>query len=429
MQTFRIPYGCGFCTFDVEDARVQGILTPRKQLEHSFDSISQDEIVRQALSHPVGSQRLCEIARGKKNILVITSDHTRPMPSRITLPLLLEELRRKNPTCDVRILVATGMHRAMTLEEQSRRFGEDIVRNENIIVHNAFDDAEMVDLGVLPSGGRLRVNRLVKWAELVVAEGFIEPHFFAGFSGGRKSILPGIAARETIVHNHNAQFIASAHARQGILAENPIHRDMIFAAEQAKLAFILNVLLDENKQIAAAFAGNLNDAHEAGCRACLAHARVPLVSADIVVTSNGGYPLDQNFYQCVKSLTAAERCVRQGGCIILCAAMEDGHGGAGFFHWFADRPGPESVLSDIETIPPEETLPDQWQAQILARVMLRAHCIIVTGEENRAFIEAMHLEWAATARQALESAARRMGADSTVTVIPNGVEVIVGEEV
>ena len=162
MQTFRIPYGCGFCTFDVEDARVQGILTPRKQLEHSFDSISQDEIVRQALSHPVGSQRLCEIARGKKNILVITSDHTRPMPSRITLPLLLEELRRKNPTCDVRILVATGMHRAMTLEEQSRRFGEDIVRNENIIVHNAFDDAEMVDLGVLPSGGRLRVNRQVK---------------------------------------------------------------------------------------------------------------------------------------------------------------------------------------------------------------------------------------------------------------------------
>ena len=187
------------------------------------------------------------------------------------------------------------------------------------------------------------------------------------------------------------------------------------------------MLLDEEKRIIDAFAGDCAAAHEAGCRACAALARVHGVQADIAITSNGGYPLDQNFYQCVKGMTAAESCVRQGGCIILCAAMENGHGGESFYNWFAKRSGAEAVMKDISSIPPYETIPDQWEAQILARIMLHAHCIVVTGAENRAFIEEMHLEWAENPQAALESARKIIGANASVAVIPNGVGVIVGE--
>ncbi len=180
----------------------------------------------------------------------------------------------------------------------------------------------MADFGMLPSGGRLRLNAIVQEADLIVAEGFIEPHFFAGFSGGRKSILPGIASMETICYNHNAKFIHDKKARQGSLSNNPIHLDMIFAARQAGLRFILNVVLDHNKRIVGAFCGEPEAAHETGCRYCEKLTGVEAVSADIVVTSNGGYPLDQNIYQTVKGLTAGESCVRQGGVLILCAALE-----------------------------------------------------------------------------------------------------------
>ena len=420
MESILIPCGRGYQTLHVEKAHLRAVIRPGK-----WDAAKDEKsAVLAALAAPVASPPLRELARGRKRVLVITSDHTRPVPSRITMPLLLEEIRDGSPEAEIVILIATGLHRSPTAEEIRARFGEEIAEREKIAVHRAAAREEMAFFGILPSGGELWLNRLLLWADLVVSEGFIEPHFFAGFSGGRKSILPGIASEKTVRFNHNAAFIADPRARQGNLKDNPIHRDMLFAAKKANLAFILNVILDENKKIAFAVAGDPEKAHEAGCAVCSERMRAERVEADIAVTSNGGYPLDQNLYQCVKGMTAGEACVRQGGVLIMVAALEDGHGGETFYRWIAESGGPGEVLRDIERVPPGETRFDQWQAQILSRVMAKAACIIVTGEENRALVEKMHMIWAPDADAALKAAAGMVGEDYSVTVIPDGVGVI-----
>ena len=422
MQSISIPYGRGFQTAELQKTRIRGVLTAG---QHATAVPDEGALVRRALEAPIGTERLCALARDKECILVITSDHTRPVPSSITLPILLEEIRRGAPNAQIKILIATGAHRPTTPEEFREKLGEEIFGRETIVVHRAERSEDMAFFGRLPSGGELWLNRLVKWADLVVSEGFIEPHFFAGFSGGRKSILPGIAARSTILYNHNARFVADPNATQGVLAGNPIHLDMCFAARQAGLGFILNVLLDRDKHIVDAFAGEAELAHRAGCARCAELARVEPVPADIVITSNGGYPLDQNLYQSVKAMTAAEACVRQGGVMILCAEAADGHGGEAFYRWLAERESPQAVLRDIGDVPTEQTAMDQWQAQILARVLCRAQCVFVTRAENRRFVEAMHMRWAATLADAIAQADRLLGPDAGVTVIPDGVGVIV----
>lgn len=421
MKTIKIPYGNGTQTVHVPQERLQDILMPKhgKTLNKT-----QREIVSDALAHPIASLPLEELAKGKQRVLIITSDHTRPVPSRITMPMLLEKVRSGNPDAQITILIATGMHRPTTEAELLDKFGEEIVAKEHIVVHRCDEDDNMVKLGMLPSGGELWLNKLILKNELVLSEGFIEPHFFAGFSGGRKSILPGIAAKKTVLYNHNARFLQSPYAHQGSLEKNPIHQDMLYAAEQAGLAFILNVLIDGDKNIIAAVAGDRVEAHKAGCAICAEMTSVSASPADIVITSNGGYPLDQNVYQSVKGMTAAEAAVRQDGVIIMCAALNDGAGGDDFYHWFADRKGPEDVAKDICNIPPEETLLDQWEAQLLARVMCKAQCIFVTGKENRALIEAMHMRWAENADAALEMAFETVGREASVTIIPDGVGVI-----
>ena len=418
---FEIPYGRTKQILHVDRERIKAVIRPTEQ-----ECVRSDEaaIVRTALDNPIASPRLSDLVRGKRRILLITSDHTRPVPSRITMPLLLEEIRAGQPDAEITILIATGMHRPTTQEELISKFGADIAIREKIVVHNAYDESAMAFFGTLPSGGELWLNALLREADLVLSEGFIEPHFFAGFSGGRKSILPGIASERTVRYNHNAGFIASPLARAGSLDGNPIHRDMLYASQQAGLRFILNVLIDSEKHIIGAVTGDPEQAHKAGCAMCEKRVRVQPVIADIAITSNGGYPLDQNVYQSVKGMTAAEACVRPGGVIIMNAALGDGHGGEDFYRWFADRDGPEAVRRDIENIPAEVTRFDQWEAQILARILLKATCIFVTEPENRALIEKMHMRWAPDADSALAEAFEMVGQEATVTVIPDGVGVI-----
>lgn len=422
MAQIKIPYGNGEQILDICDTRLLAVLKPKK-LE--TDVKDQSMLVKKALEDPVNSPPLCELAKGKKSVLVITSDHTRPVPSRVTMPLLLEEIRKYNPDVKITILIATGMHRPTTNAELKEKLGEMIVQRETIVVHKAENEEDMAYFGILPSGGELWLNSLVKKADLVVAEGFVEPHFFAGFSGGRKSVLPGIAAKKTVLYNHNSSFVGDKKAKQGNLKENPIHRDMLFAAKAANLSFILNVLIDEKKQVKAAFAGNLENAHEAGCELCRKYTGVKAVTADIAVTSNGGYPLDQNMYQAVKGMTAAEATVRKDGIIIMCAQLCDGHGGKDFYNWFSERNSAEEVAEAIRNIPPEHTQMDQWEAQVLARVLCKAKCIVVTEKENRKMVEDMHMSWAENVNKALEMATEILGDSSTVTVIPDGVGVIV----
>lgn len=424
-KTFHIPYGHITLPLEIEEKHLKAVLVPQGETTSSPTIEEQAEIVLQALDRPICSPRLQDLAVGKQRVLIITSDHTRPMPSRITMPILLSFIRKASPNADIRILLATGMHRPTTAEEMAEKFGPEIMQNETILNHIASKDEEMVFKGILPSGGELWLNSLVDWADLILSEGFIEPHFFAGFSGGRKSILPGIASHKTVLYNHNAEFIDDPHSVQGRLTGNPLHRDMCFAAKAANLSFILNVRLDNEKRIVAAYAGDPIKAHEAGCRDCLAKSRVKRVEGGIVITSNGGYPLDQNIYQAVKGMSTGAACVKSGGVIIMAAECINGHGGDVFFNWFASAKNPAEVAEKIASIPPERTLPDQWEAQILARNLKKARCIFVTRPENEAIIKSMHMTYAPDLQSALDIAYECAGPSAFVVVIPNGTEVVV----
>jgi len=423
MAQIPIPYGTGSQMLLIDDKRLNAVLCPICP-KHEMD---QQSLVQAALENPIDSPRLCTLSEGKRRILLITSDHTRPVPSKVTLPLYLAEIRKGNPEAEITILIATGLHRPSTEEELRAKLGDEVFERETIAIHKAGNTEDMAYFGMLPSGGEVWLNKLVQEADLVIAEGFIEPHFFAGFSGGRKSILPGVAAKQTILFNHNAAFIQNPFARQGHLDDNPVHLDMLAAARMARLSFVLNVLIDDQKRVIAAFAGHPEATHLRGTELSRQLTQVPCVKADIVITSNGGYPLDQNVYQCVKGMTAAETCVHKGGIIILCASLSDGHGGEAFYRWFAERNSAHQVAKDIEQISADKTSMDQWEAQILARVLEKAECVFVTDEKNRSLIEHMHMRWAPDVNSALEMADNLLGRKPNVTVIPDGVGVIVCE--
>ncbi len=424
MKNIQIPYGTGHLELAIEEQYINKILASKAQ-EYKA-ACSQEELVRKALKEPVSSKRLSDMTAGAGKVLVITSDHTRPVPSKITLPILLEEIRRHNPEVKVKILIATGFHRPTTHEEMLMKFGKDLVEKEEILNHDSRDSDNMVYKGVLPSGGELWVNSLVDWADVVLSEGFIEPHFFAGFSGGRKSILPGIASAKTVLANHCSKFIASSYARTGNLKSNPINEDMMYAASAAKLQFIMNVVIDGEKKIINAFAGDPVKAHEAGCDFVKNLSSVKAGNAaDIVITSNGGYPLDQNIYQAVKGMTAAEACVKKDGVIIIAAACNDGHGGEAFYRWFANAKSPLEVAEKIAGIKQQDTIADQWEAQILARILIKSDVILVSDQCDPELITKMHMKHANSLDQAIRLAGAKVGPDAKVTIIPDGVAVIV----
>jgi lactate racemase len=423
MAKIKIPYHKQMLEIEIDDKNLLGVLES-KAAEYKATA-SQEELVEMALDNPIGSEKLEDLVKGKKNMVIITSDHTRPVPSKITMPILLRRIRESNPNIDITILIATGFHRPTTHDELVNKFGEEIVKNEKIVVHNAFDDNTLVKVGTLPSGGELIINKLAVETELLIAEGFIEAHFFAGFSGGRKSILPGIASAKTVMANHCSEFIASPYARTGILEGNPIHRDMLYAAEKAKLAFILNVVIDSEKKVIKAFAGHREKAHEKGCEFVTELSKVDKIPADIAISTNGGYPLDQNIYQSVKGMTAAEATCKDGGVIIMVAACNDGHGGQSFYDNLAQAKSPRELLDRIAKVPRNETVPDQWEFQILARMLDKYTVIMVTDMCDPNMIKSMHMQHAFTFEEALQKAYEIKGKDAKVVVIPDGVSVIV----
>ncbi|KAB3526345.1 nickel-dependent lactate racemase [Alkaliphilus serpentinus] len=423
MAIIKIPYSRGFVDLKVPDQNLKGIL--ESKAHHFKTDDPEATIVRKALDKPIASPPLRDLAVGKKKVVIITSDHTRPVPSSITLPIVLKEIREGNPEADITILIATGFHRPTTEAEMLNKFGEELVKNERFINHNCFDESTLVKVGILPSGGELWLNRMAMEADLLISEGFIEPHFFAGFSGGRKSVLPGVAGRTTVLANHCSQFIYHEKSRTGVLEGNPIHKDMLYAAEAANLAFILNVVIDANKKIISAYAGNRELAHKEGCEFVTGLASVEPVPADIVVTSNGGYPLDQNIYQTVKGMTAAEATAKEDAVIIIASACNDGHGGEAFYQTFLDHKTAQDVMDTIMKIPMEKTIPDQWESQILARLLIKHKVILVTDQCDSKMVTDMHMLHAYTLEEAMKMAFEIKGKDASVTVIPDGVSVIV----
>ena len=418
------PYGKEFLNFEIADKRLQGVLV--SNLHNYKAEKDARSLVDEALANPIGSPKLSELVKGKKNIVLIASDHTRPVPSKVIVPPMLREIREGSSEADITILISTGCHRGTTKEELINKFGEEIVANEKIVVHDC-DNSPLIHIGTLPSGGDLIINKLVVDADFVCAEGFIEPHFFAGFSGARKSILPGIASRTTVMANHCSEFIADPHARTGLLDGNPIHKDMVFAARAAKLAFICNVVINAEKEAIFAVAGDMEAAHEAGCNFLSSLCKVDAKPADIVITTNGGYPLDQNIYQAVKGMTAAEATVKPGGVIIMLAKSNDGHGGEHFYHQMADEPDIEKTLALFLSRGRNETVPDQWQTQIFIRVLQKA-TVIYMSEAPDEMVKGLHMIPAHSLEEAMAKAEEILGnKDATVTAIPDGVSVMVIE--
>lgn len=423
MKKISFPYGQTHLDYDFKDQELVGVLT--SSIEEYIPEADGKELVKRALQSPVESERLCELSKGKQNIVIIASDHTRPVPSKIIIPEMLSEIRKGNPNADITILIATGCHRGTTKQELINKFGEEIVENEKIYIHDCDEREKLVNIGVLPSGGQCEINKIAFDADLLVAEGFIEPHFFAGFSGGRKSVLPGVAGRTTVLANHCSEFIAHKKARTGILKDNPIHNDMVWAAKKAKLAFIVNVVLNSKKEPIFAVAGDFEKAHKKGTDFIASLCAVKAVPADIVISTNGGYPLDQNVYQAVKGMTAAEATVNDGGVIIMLAKSNDGIGGDHFYHQLADEADINKTMNIFLSRGRNETIPDQWQTQILLRILMKAKVIYVSDMADE-IVKKMHMIPANSLEEAITKAKKLISKENiTLTAIPDGVSVMV----
>ena len=420
---FLLPYDKKNIPVEIDDRNFAGSLVSK--VEEYKPGLSQSELVEASLDHPIGSPKLEELVKGKKNIVIISSDHTRPVPSKIITPILLRRIRSVQPDGNIKILVATGFHRPSTHEELVDKYGQEIVDKEQIVMHISTDDSAMVKVGTLPSGGECIVNRVAAEADLLISQGFIEPHLFAGYSGGRKSVLPGVSSYKTILADHCSEFISSPYARPGILENNPIHKDMLYAAHAAGLKFIVNVVLNGDREVIASFAGDLEKAHIKGTEFLSSLAQVKKIDSDITVVTNGGYPLDQNIYQAVKGMTSAEATNKEGGVIIMVAGLADGTGGNGFYNNLAQSKSPQDFLDRVAKVDRHHTVPDQWESQVLARILSRHHVIVVSDLVKPELVTNMHMELAKTFDEAMNRAYELQGKDARVTVIPEGLAVVV----
>jgi len=425
MKTVSIPYHTSSLELHIDEKNLRTVMYAKTDTYRPGKA--EEELIAEALAHPIASPSLRDLAVGKKKVVLVTSDHTRAVPSKLTLPILLQEIRSGNPNADITILIATGLHRAPTESEQRRMFGDAIVDRETIAINNAFAQEDFSFVRTLPSGADLWVNKLALECDLLITEGFIEPHFFAGFSGGRKSILPGICNAVTVSENHSYKAISSPYAMTGVLERNPIHEDMLCAAKEVNVQFIFNVALNSEKKVIAAFAGDLEKAYDRGVAFVRSLAQCPGVQGDIVITSNGGYPLDQNLYQSPKAVATAEACCRNGGVIIMCASCCDGMGGT-FFEKLATRGSPAQIDEYLSQIPPKQTIPEQWCAQIYARILKKHRVILVSTFLDHALIRKANMIPASSPDEALALAYTLVGKDAQVVVIPDGVAVLAVRE-
>lgn len=425
MYEIQIPYDKKYKEFKIETKNLKSIIRKNEDRENKKVTLSrQVEIIRKSLQNPIDSKPLSEISKDKDKILIVTSDHTRSVPSKITLPIVISEIKKGNPEAKIKIIIATGLHRATTKEEQRSMFGDEIVDNIQIKVHDAFAKEDLQFVCNLPSGSSFTVNKLALEADMIFCEGFIEPHFFAGFSGGRKSILPGICGAETINENHSYKAIAHKNSRTGVLNNNVIHEDMIFAANKIGVDFILNVALNESKEVVASFAGHLDKAHKVGCDYVYKNSKKDVIKGNIVITGNGGYPLDQNLYQCVKSVDTASNCLEEGGVLILVASCKDGLGDT-HFNDLIKMESPLMIQEKLKKISPKETIPEQWSAQVFSKIMLNHKIILVTDYLSKDQVKDINMIHAKTGNEALNIAYKLLGEKKpSVIAIPDGVSVI-----
>lgn len=381
------------------------------------------EALRRALAHPIDSPPLADIVPAGSRVAVSVCDGTRPQPREVMLRAIFDALPRLRAE-DVVVLVATGTHRANTAEELERMLGKEIVARYRVVNHDARDRSSLAFAGKTSTGVPVWLAREWLEADVRITTGFVEPHFFAGFSGGPKMVAPGLAGLETTMVLHDARHVGSPRAIWGITEGNPIHDDVREIARMTGVHFALDVTLNGEKQVTAAFAGELFSEHARACaqskQEAMRGVREPY---DVVLTTNSGFPLDQNLYQTVKGMSAAAQIVKDGGVILCASECRDGlpsHGA--YAELLRRRDTPEALLAMVHE--PGFAEPDQWQIQVQSQIQKRARVLVKTSYLSPDEIRAAHFEpmadVSAEARRALEAA----GPGARLCVLPRGPQTI-----
>jgi nickel-dependent lactate racemase len=410
----RLPYGESFKTIRVPRKNLTGILETRQHpgLENERESILD------SIRKPTGSLPLIDRINKNDKVVIIVTDNTRACPEDRILPPLLEELEKKISSENITILFALGLHPPLDRAQMEKKLGKSIIDNYRVLNHDVND---CINIGTTSRGTPIDINRRVVEADFRISTGFIEPHFFAGFSGGRKSIAPGVFSVRSAFKNHSRSMLEHPLAKTGVLRGNPVHEDMIEIAQAAKLDFIINVLLNKKGEITHVVAGDMVKAHEKGCDIAkeISGARLNR-KADITITTNSGAPLDLDLYQSVKGMETASHFTRDGGIIIVCSACNDGAGPEEFVEMHRKADSPQEVLDSISDEHPTGV---QWQNQILANIQCR-NDIYVVSEMDETIVRDMMMTPFPTFEKALDDAFHRLGKNATIAVIPEGPLVI-----
>ncbi len=416
----ELPYGKGQLEVEVSDQEIV-------ELGQTPDTDSLDdpkEAVREALEEPIGSETLEKIVENKKKpagtitVAIIIDDRTRACPDDLLVPILIDRLTAAGVDCEkVKVVVATGLHEPPDRSEAMKLAGgEKLPDGIEYIGHDAVE-SEVSSVGKVSQGYEARINKSVAGADLIISTGFIEPHFFAGFSGGRKSILPGVASRSSILANHSYENIGNKDASTGILPGNPVHEGATEAAELAGLDFVLNVVLNKEQEIVNIVAGDFERAFLTGVGLDLEVSSIELERHyDAVLTTNSGYPLDQDLYQTVKGMYTASLVAKPGAPIIVAAECSAGVGPDNFYSLGRDNDDPASVLDYIEKNGP---IIAQWENQVLCEV-LSEHEVFVKSSLSKSLIKDMMLRPVEDLQAFIQDLTEELGSGDKLLVIPEG---------
>lgn len=376
-----------------------------------------------ALRAPLAGPGLRERVPPGSTVAISVCDGTRPQPREPMLRAILAELDGRVRPSDILVLIATGTHRGNTPEELRAMLGEEVLDAVTVVNHDARDDSAMRWCGVHGNGVPVWLNRHWVDADVRITTGFVEPHFFAGFSGGPKMVAPGLAGLATTLVLHDAARIGSDRATWAVCEGNPVHDDVRAIADATGVDFALDVILDAEQRIVGAFGGDLKPMHRAARDAARAAAMRPVDGRfDAVVTSNSGYPLDQNLYQAVKGISAAATIVRPGGLIICAAECRDGLPEHGSFRDELTEADSARGLLDVIAAR-TETVPDQWQVQVLARVLTTARVGVHSGLPA-ADVELAYMRPVPDIEAAVRAELAARGTNARVCVLPEGPQTI-----
>lgn len=409
----ELAYGQGHLPVDFPEGRTTVIEPAHAQGLHD-----EQAAFTHALDHPTGLPALRMLVSSEDHVCIVFTDITRPTPNERIIPWLLKYLSHV-PDDHITLLNALGTHRHNTPQELDRLLTPEVARRYRVINHESENLDELTHLGVTRDGAPILLNRHLVDADIRIVTGFIEPHFFAGFSGGPKGIMPGCAGLKTVMSNHGAHNIGDPHAAFGITEGNPVWEEMRDIALKAGPSFLINVALNAERRIAGVFAGDLIAAHKAGVEFVRKSAMQKVAAPfDVVVTTNSGYPLDLNLYQGVKGMSAGARILKPGGTLILAAECREGvPAGSPFEKLFLESTCPEQLLSRLQT--PGFSHPEQWQSQIQALIQRRAHVLLYSSIPDamvrKAYLTPCH-DVGMEVRRLLDVA----GPESRVAVLPQG---------